>query len=102
MSVSPAVYSCCVFKEGLSDAINVDGEVLMCDTKLDFLAGKCGNIRNIPLKKIWFSKRAWKRRRAIYNCTHACIQDCYRRKDADNLIPILKGLALEIKSVLLG
>jgi len=29
MSVSPAVYSCCVFKEGLSDAINVDGEVFL-------------------------------------------------------------------------
>ena len=80
--------------------INVDGEVLMCDTKLNFLAGKCGNIRNIPLKKIWFSKQAWKRRRAIYNCKHACIQDCYRRSDADNLLPIIIGMTKELKAAL--
>ncbi|MBL7147679.1 MAG: radical SAM protein [Nanoarchaeota archaeon] len=72
--------------------INSDGNGIMCDGKLNFIANKMGNIRKDSLKNIWKSKKAKEMRKKIKNCKHPCIQECYLRQDSDCLKNILKTI----------
>lgn len=77
--------------------INVNGDGLMCDGKLDFLAGSFGNARREPIRRIWRSRRAREMRKKVLACTHACIQDCYLRADSDDLGAIVRDLAAALQ-----
>nr|MCK4930084.1 radical SAM protein [Nanoarchaeota archaeon] len=73
--------------------INADGNVMMCNGKLDFLDGFAGNIRENNLKEIWKSKKAREMRKKVKKCKKACLQDCYLRRDSDSLLKILSGIS---------
>ncbi len=73
--------------------VNADGSTVMCDGKLDFLAGSFGNVRRSSLSEIWRSPALARRREVVKACTTPCIQGCYLRRESDALAPIVKGLA---------
>ncbi len=75
--------------------INADGAGLMCDGKLEFLSDSFGNVRDEPIRAMWASPRARRMRRKVLDCTHACTQDCYRRRESDSLAAIARGAAAE-------
>ncbi|MDP7110315.1 MAG: radical SAM protein [Myxococcota bacterium] len=75
--------------------INADGAGLMCDGKLEFLSDSFGNVREEPIRRMWASPRARRMRRKVLTCTHACTQDCYRRRESDSLAVIAAGFAAE-------
>jgi MoaA/NifB/PqqE/SkfB family radical SAM enzyme len=77
--------------------INVNGDGLMCDGRLDFLAGSFGNARVEPIRKMWRSRKARAMRRKVLACTHPCIQDCYLRRDSDDLAAIARDLAAAVR-----
>ncbi|MBI5528618.1 MAG: radical SAM protein [Deltaproteobacteria bacterium] len=77
--------------------INVDGEGLMCDGKLDFLASSFGNARREPIRKMWRSRRARGMRKKVLRCRHACVQDCYLRRQSDDVAAILRDIAGALK-----
>ncbi len=71
--------------------VNPDGKVLMCDSKLDFLADSAGDARHTPVREIWTSRKARAMRRKVIDCQHACTQDCYRRRESDSVRVIARG-----------
>ncbi|MFZ5476060.1 MAG: radical SAM protein [Myxococcota bacterium] len=73
--------------------VNADGKVVMCDGKLDFLAGAFGDVRRQTLRELWRDPELAERRRVVKTCTTPCIQNCYLRRESDGLGPIARGLA---------
>ena len=73
--------------------VNADGTTVMCDGKLDFLAGAFGNVRSSSLADIWRSPALAQRRQVVKTCTTPCIQGCYLRRESDSLAPVVRGLA---------
>ena len=76
--------------------INADGEGLMCDGRLEFLSDSFGNVRHTPIRRMWVSRKARRMRAKVIDCTHACTQDCYRRRESDSLAAIAAGVAREV------
>jgi MoaA/NifB/PqqE/SkfB family radical SAM enzyme len=72
--------------------VNADGSAIMCDGKLDFLAGRFGSVREHTLRELWRCDVLKERREVVRNCTTPCIQGCYLRRESDALVPIAKGL----------
>ncbi|MFT5682474.1 MAG: MoaA/NifB/PqqE/SkfB family radical SAM enzyme [Myxococcota bacterium] len=64
--------------------INADGAAIMCDGKLDFLAGSFGSIREQTLQQLWRSPALQARRAVVKTCTTPCVQNCYLRRDSDS------------------
>jgi MoaA/NifB/PqqE/SkfB family radical SAM enzyme len=77
--------------------INVDGEGLMCDGELNFLASSFGNARRDPLRGMWLSRRAREMRKKVLRCRHACVQDCYLRRQSDDTVAILRDIARALR-----
>lgn len=73
--------------------VNADGSVIMCDGKLDFLAGRFGSVREATLRELWTSPALRARREVVKTCRTPCIQNCYLRRDSDKLAPLLGELA---------
>jgi len=69
--------------------INADGRAIMCDGKLDFLAGAWGDVRRQTLRQIWSDPDLRKRREVVKQCTTPCIQKCYLRPESDRARDIL-------------
>lgn len=65
--------------------VNADGGAIMCDGKLDFLAGRFGSVREKTLRELWASPELRARRDVVKRCTTPCIQGCYLRRDSDSL-----------------
>ncbi len=75
--------------------INADGGAIMCDGQLDFLAGRFGDARRSTLWQLWRSPELRRRRAVVKRCRTPCIQNCYLRRDSDQLAPLLRrGLGL--------
>lgn len=72
--------------------VNADGSAIMCDGKLDFLAGRFGSVRERTLRELWASPELAARREVVKTCTTPCIQSCYLRKESDSGVVIAKGL----------
>ena len=72
--------------------INADGSAIMCDGKLDFLAGQFGSVRDQTLKELWSSPAIAERRAVVKQCTTPCLQNCYLRREADSAPAIVKGV----------
>ena len=73
--------------------LNVNGDGLMCDGRLDFTNGSFGNARRQPLREMWTSPAARAMRRRVAACRKACLQDCYLRRESDDLGRILNDVA---------
>ena len=87
--------------------INANGDAIMCDGSLDFLAGRFGSARTHSLKQLWASEALRERRQVVKTCSTPCIQNCYLRRDSDSAqaigrtaLSILKDLAREQASKL--
>ncbi|MES2639893.1 MAG: radical SAM protein [Myxococcota bacterium] len=72
--------------------VNADGSVIMCDGKLDFLAGRFGSVREQTLRELWRSPALRARREVVKTCATPCIQGCYLRTESDSATRIVKGL----------
>ena len=64
--------------------INADGQAIMCDTKLDFLNGSFGSVRDQTLRQLWNSSKLKEQRRAVKTCSTPCVQKCYQRGASDS------------------
>lgn len=64
--------------------INSDGQAVMCDGNLDFLAGAFGSTREQTLQQLWRSPELRARREVVKACTTPCIQNCYLRRESDS------------------
>ncbi|MDG1481359.1 MAG: SPASM domain-containing protein [Myxococcota bacterium] len=64
--------------------INADGAAIMCDGKLDFLAGAFGSVREQTLQQLWRSPALRARREVVKTCTTPCVQNCYLRRESDS------------------
>lgn len=64
--------------------INADGQAIMCDGELDFLAGAFGNVREQTLRQLWQSPALRERREVVKQCATPCIQQCYLRPESDS------------------
>ncbi len=73
--------------------INADGRAIMCDGKLDFLAGAFGDVRQQTLQQLWADPALRKRREVVRTCRTPCIQKCYLRPESDHLTDILVDAA---------
>ena len=73
--------------------VNADGSVIMCDGKLDFLAGRVGSVRDTTLRQLWNTPEIRARRQVVKQCSTPCVQNCYLRRDSDRLAPLLGDLA---------
>ncbi|MCK6506772.1 SPASM domain-containing protein [Myxococcota bacterium] len=73
--------------------INADGAAIMCDGKLDFLAGSFGNVREQTLRQLWHSPALRQRRQVVKQCTTPCIQDCYLRTRSDSAAELVGDAA---------
>ncbi len=73
--------------------VNADGSAIMCDGKLDFLAGRFGSVREQTLRELWASPELKARREVVKACTTPCIQACYLRKESDSGVAIARALA---------
>ncbi len=71
--------------------INSNGDGLMCDSHLNFIADTFGNTRKMTLKEMWRSKKALEMRKKVINCKNPCLQGCYLRRDSDSLIKIVNN-----------
>lgn len=71
--------------------INADGQAIMCDGKLDFLAGSFGSARDHTLRELWALPELRERRETVKSCTTPCNQKCYLRQESDSL----RGLAAD-------
>lgn len=76
--------------------VNADGSVIMCDGKLDFLAGRYGSVREQTLREVWQSPALRARREVVKTCSTPCIQACYLRTESDSATAIAKGLAANV------
>lgn len=72
--------------------VNADGRVLVCDGKLDFLAGAFGDVRRQTLRQLWDDPALRARRSVVKACTTPCIQNCYLRRESDSLVDIVRDL----------
>ncbi len=72
--------------------VNADGTAIMCDGKLDFLAGGFGSVREHTLRELWQSPAVAARRAVVKSCTTPCLQNCYLRREADSARGIGAGL----------
>ncbi len=72
--------------------VNADGGVIMCDGKLDFLAGRFGSVRESTLRQLWDSAALRERRAVVKACTTPCIQNCYLRRESDAIVPVIGEL----------
>jgi len=70
--------------------INADGQAIMCDGQLDFLAGAFGSVRDKTLRQLWRSPELKARRAVVKQCTTPCIQKCYLRTKSDSALELLK------------
>ncbi len=68
--------------------VNADGSTVMCDGKLDFLAGRFGSVREQTLQQLWASPVLRQRREVVKACTTPCMQSCYLRRDSDSAMGI--------------
>ncbi len=73
--------------------VNADGQAMMCDGKLDFLAGRFGSVRQQTLRQLWDSEALRARRAVVKACTTPCIQNCYLRRDSDSLVALVHEAA---------
>ncbi|NOZ87613.1 MAG: radical SAM protein [Deltaproteobacteria bacterium] len=73
--------------------INVNGDGLMCDGKLNFLNGSFGNARRQPIKEMWTSSAARTMRKRVAACEKPCLQDCYLRRESDDPVGIITSMA---------
>lgn len=64
--------------------INADGRAIMCDGKLDFLAGQFGSVRENSLQELWNSPVLQDRRKVVKTCSTPCVQTCYLREQSDS------------------
>lgn len=71
--------------------VNADGSVILCDGKLDFLAGRVGSVHEHTLQQLWRSPRMAERRAVIKQCTTPCLQNCYLRRESDSARGIARG-----------
>lgn len=69
--------------------INADGRAVMCDGKLDFLAGAFGDVRKQTLRQLWQDPVLRERREVVKTCTTPCIQKCYLRPESDRATDLL-------------
>jgi len=69
--------------------INADGQAVMCDGKLDFIAGAFGDVRQQTLRELWADPTLRQRRQVVKTCTTPCIQKCYLRPESDRARDIL-------------
>ena len=76
--------------------VNADGTAIMCDGKLDFLAGAYGDVRHHTLRELWASPALRERRAVVKRCTTPCIQNCYLRRDSDSLRTIAAGFVAHL------
>ena len=81
--------------------INVNGDGLMCDGKLNFTNGSFGNSRRQSLKEMWTSPAARHMRARVAACTKPCLQDCYLRRESDRPIRTLVSLARHLASAMM-
>lgn len=72
--------------------INADGRAIMCDGRLDFLAGSFGDVRRQTLQEMWHGDEIARLRRQVKTCTTPCIQDCYLRSRSDSALRIARGV----------
>jgi len=80
--------------------VNADGSVIMCDGKLDFLAGRYGSVREQTLRELWRSPALRARREVVKSCATPCIQACYLRTESDSATAIATGLAANLSAPL--
>lgn len=73
--------------------VNADGTAIMCDGRLDFLAGRFGSVRERTLRELWASPELRARREVVKTCTTPCLQSCYLRRESDSARTIAAGLA---------
>ncbi|MSP62004.1 MAG: radical SAM protein [Myxococcales bacterium] len=78
--------------------VNADGSVIMCDGKLDFLAGRYGSVREATLRQLWSSPTLKERREVVKRCATPCIQNCYLRRDSDSAAPLLGELVAVVRA----
>ena len=64
--------------------INADGQAIMCDGELDFLAGAFGSVREHTLRELWQLPELQERRRVVKSCSRPCNQECYLRGSSDS------------------
>lgn len=76
--------------------VNADGGAIMCDGKLDFLAGRYGSVRESTLRELWSSPALRARREVVKTCTTPCVQSCYLRRDSDALGPLAERAGREL------
>ena len=69
--------------------INADGSAIMCDGKLDFLAGKFGSTKDATLRELWGSAALRERRKVVKACSTPCIQNCYLRRESDSIAAVM-------------
>ncbi len=71
--------------------INSNGDAIMCDGELDFLAGGFGSAREHTLRELWDSEGLRQRREVVKQCQTPCIQNCYLRRESDSAVGIAKS-----------
>lgn len=76
--------------------VNVDGGAIMCDGRLDFLAGRFGSVRTHTLREVWASPALAERRAVVRTCTTPCLQNCYLRRESDSARAIVSGVAAHV------
>ncbi len=77
--------------------VNADGTAIMCDGKLDFLAGSFGSVREHTLRELWASPAIAQRRAVVKTCTTPCLQNCYLRREADSARVIGSGVVEHVE-----
>lgn len=82
--------------------IHSDGSAIMCDGELEFLNGKFGSVRESTLQQLWTSRQLRERRKVVKQCSTPCIQNCYLRRDSDDLSQLLERGAQKLKSQVEG
>jgi MoaA/NifB/PqqE/SkfB family radical SAM enzyme len=64
--------------------INADGQAIMCDGNLDFIAGGFGHVGEQSLQQLWSSPQLAARREVVKQCQTPCVQSCYLREQSDS------------------
>ena len=82
--------------------INADGAAIMCDTKLDFLNGSFGNVREQSIRQLWTSPQLETLRGAVKQCNTPCVQKCYQRGSSDSGTDLLKDGMRLLQETLAG
>ncbi len=77
--------------------VNSNGDAIMCDGQLDFLAGRFGSARVQTLRELWNSEALRERREVVKECTTPCIQNCYLRRESDSAVGIARSALSLVK-----